>query len=231
MDASFRDARAGTERLEALSHVPRHRHREAYAALVLAGGYEEAGDSGRWRVSPGQVLVHDRLEAHQDHVGAAGCTLINVAITGDPPLPGLFRIDDPEAIVRLAETDGRAALSCLFAQARQAVPPLDDWPDLLARRLGDDESLSIGGWGEEMGLAAESVSRGFRRAYGVSPRRYRLEIRARRALNMIGDGRLGLAAIAQECGFADQPHLTRTLSWMTGRTPGQWREARVKSVQ
>jgi len=78
-----------------------------------------------------------------------------------------------------------------------------------------------------MGLAAESVSRGFRRAYGVTPRRYRLEARARRALGMIGDCRMSLAAIAQECGFADQPHLTRTLSSITGRTPGQW----VKSVQ
>jgi AraC-like DNA-binding protein len=231
MAASFRDARAGTERLDALGHVPRHRHREAYAAIVLAGGYEEAGDSGRWRVSSGQVLVHDRLEAHQDRVGARGCTLVNLAITGDPPIDGLFRIDDPDALVRLAETDKQAALSCLFAQVRQAVPPLGDWPDLLARRLGDEESFSIAGWAEAIGLAAASVSRGFRRAYGVSPRRYRLEIRARRALKMIEDRRQSLAAIAQECGFADQPHLTRTLSSITGRTPGQWREASIKSVQ
>jgi AraC-like DNA-binding protein len=227
MDARFRDARAGTERLEALGHVPRHRHREAYAAIVLAGGYEEAGDAGRWLVSPGQVLVHDRLEAHQDRVGGKGCTLVNVALPAGAPIAGLFRIDDPDTVVRLAETDLPAALSCLFAQPRQAVAPLDDWPDLLAHRLADNESLAIGGWAEEMGLAAESVSRGFRRAYGVTPRRYRLEIRARRALGMIEDGGQGLAAIAQDCGFADQPHLTRTLSSMTGRTPGQW----VKSVQ
>jgi AraC-like DNA-binding protein len=227
MDARFRDARAGTERLEALGHVPRHRHREAYAAIVLAGGYEEAGDGGRWRVSPGQVLVHRRLEAHQDRIGERGCTLVNVAMYAGPPIAGLFRIDDPDAVARLAETDLPAALSCLFGQARQAVAPLDDWPDLLARRLADDEVFSIGGWAEDAGLAAESVSRGFRRAYGVSPRRYRLELRARRALDMIGSGRRGLAAIAQECGFADQPHLTRTLSSVTGRTPGQW----VKSVQ
>jgi AraC-like DNA-binding protein len=231
MDARFRDARAGTERLEALGHVPRHRHREAYAAIVLAGGYEEAGDAGRWRVSSGQVLVHDRLEAHQDHVGAHGCTLVNVALPAHPPIAGLFRIDDPDAVVRLAETDVPAALSCLFLQARRAVPPLDDWPDLLARRLGEERQFSIADWAEAMGLAAGSVSRGFRRAYGVSPRRYRLELRARRALTMIDDDRLGLAAIAQECGFADQPHLTRTLSSVTGRTPGRWREARVKSVQ
>lgn len=231
MEGSFRNASAGTERLAARGHVPRHRHREAYAAIVLAGGYEEAGDTGRWLASPGQVLVHDRLDAHQDRVGARGCMLVNVAIEGDSPISGLFRIGDPDAVARLAASDARAASSCLFAQARHAVAPLDDWPDMLARRLGEDAPLSIGEWAEDMGLAAESVSRGFRRAYGISPRRYRLELRARRALGLIGDGRLGLAAIAQECGFADQPHLTRTLGGMTGRTPGQWRRSGVKSVQ
>lgn len=230
MDAGFRDARAGTERLEALGHIPRHRHREAYAVIVLAGGYEEAGDGGRWRVSPGQALVHRRLEAHQDRVGARGCTLVNLPIAGDPPVDGLFRIEDPDAVARLAERDGTAALSSLLGQAREAVPPLGDWPDLLARRLGGDGPFSIGDWADEMGLAPESVSRGFRRAYGVSPRRYRLELRARRAVAMIQAGRPSLAGIAQDCGFADQPHLTRTIFGMTGRTPGQWRR-QVNSVQ
>ena len=227
----FRDARFGIERLAARGHVPRHRHRRAYAAIVLAGGYQEAGDAGRWHVSPGDVLVHAGLEAHQDRVGAAGCTLINVELADDDLAGGLFRLADPDVIVRLAEYDGAAALSCLRDQARTSVTPLDDWPDLLARRLRDDETFSIGRWASDTGLAAESVSRGFRRAYGLSPRRYRLEARGRRALAMIQGGRAGLAAIAQECGFADQPHLTRTISEISGRPPGQWRRAEVNSVQ
>src|SRR3954454_2290915 len=125
MEALFHDARAGAERLEALGHVPRHRHRKAYAAIVLAGGYEEAGDGGRWRVSPGHVLVHGRLEAHQDHVGARGCTLLNLDIVGTPPIEGLFRIDDPDSVVRLAETDASAALCRLFTQAREGAEGLD----------------------------------------------------------------------------------------------------------
>jgi AraC-like DNA-binding protein len=144
---------------------------------------------------------------------------------------GLFRIADPDIIVRLAERDGPAALSALQDQARTAVAPLDDWPDLLARRLREDDIFSIGRWACEFGLAAESVSRGFRRAYGLSPRRYRLEARGRRALAMIRSGRAGLAAIAQDCGFADQPHLTRTISEISGLPPGQWLRAEVKSVQ
>ena len=36
--------------------LPRHRHAEGYVAVVIAGGYEEAGDTGRRRVSAGDVV-------------------------------------------------------------------------------------------------------------------------------------------------------------------------------
>jgi hypothetical protein len=39
--------------------MPRHRHLQRYAAIVLSGGYVEAGDAGRMRVRAGDVLVHD----------------------------------------------------------------------------------------------------------------------------------------------------------------------------
>jgi hypothetical protein len=35
------------------SALGRHVHEEAYAALVLSGGYEEAGDHGRFQVKAG----------------------------------------------------------------------------------------------------------------------------------------------------------------------------------
>jgi AraC-like DNA-binding protein len=231
MSAHFRDTSCGRETLAARGHVARHRHRQAYAAVILAGGYEEAGDAGRWRVSPGDVVVHDCFEAHQDHVGVRGCTLINLDLPPGVHVAGAFRIADPDMVGRLAERDPEDAVACLLAQERRPVPPIDDWPDRLARDLGGEDIESLGGWAEAMGLAAESVSRGFRRAYGVAPSRFRLELRTRRAVALIRAGKESLAAIAQECGFADQPHLTRSLSALTGRTPGQWREARVNWVQ
>jgi len=227
MSAHFRDANEGAEAIPARLHVVRHRHRRPYAAVVLAGNYEEAGDTGRWRVFPGDVLIHDSFEAHQDRIGAGGCALINLDMVSDLPVRGAFRIEDPDSVARLAERDREDALACLMDQKHVPVPPLDDWPDQLARDLGDEGFESLGAWAETMGLAAESVSRGFRRCYGVAPVRFRLELRARRALALIRAGGQGLAAIAQECGFADQPHLTRTLAALTGRTPRRWREAGV----
>ena len=231
MSGPFRSVGQGAERLPARAHLRRHRHLGAYAAIVLAGGYDEAGDLGRWRVSAGDVLIHGGMDAHQNHVGAAGTLLVNLPLMPDPPLRGAFRIRDADEIVRLARTDLPGALASLFSQAREEILPCRDWPDLLAERLGEADAPPIGAWAEQAGLAAESVTRGFARAYGVTPGRYRLELRARRAWAMIRAGEQGLAGIAQDCGFADQAHLTRTIARLTGRTPGRWRRAQVNSVQ
>lgn len=230
MAGSLRQVHRGLEALAPGAHVARHRHEGAYAAIVLAGGYEEAGDGGRWQVGPGDVLIHAGFAAHRDCVGARGCRLLNLPLSGPRPVDGAFAVDDPDAIVRLAEADTVEAEDMLFAQPRSPLPAQADWPDLLAARLDDLEPVRLGEWAAGMGLAAESVSRGFRRAYGVSPRRYRLEARLRHALRRL-DGEQGLAALAQDCGFADQAHLTRAVSRLTGRPPGRWRRARVNSVQ
>jgi hypothetical protein len=47
--------------------LPRHRHESGYLALVLSGGYEEAGDRGRFHVHAGNVVLHGAFEAHMDH--------------------------------------------------------------------------------------------------------------------------------------------------------------------
>jgi hypothetical protein len=48
--------------------IGRHVHTRAYAALVLSGCYEEAGDSGRHRVQAGNVVLHEAFEAHLDRI-------------------------------------------------------------------------------------------------------------------------------------------------------------------
>jgi AraC-like DNA-binding protein len=231
MAGAFRDVHGGLEMLAAGAHVTRHRHAGAYAAIVLSGGYEEAGDGGRWRVGPGDVLIHAGFAAHQDRVGDAGCRLLNLPLSGPLPADGAFALADPDAVVRLAERDVRDAEATLLAQPRVSLPTQADWPDLLAARLDRLEPVRLGEWAAQMGLAAESVSRGFRRIYGISPRLYRLEARVRHALRCLGSGAPGLAALALDCGFADQAHLTRAVSSLTGRPPGRWRGRQVNSVQ
>jgi AraC family transcriptional regulator len=62
-------------------------------------------------------------------------------------------------------------------------------------------------------------SRVFRRSVGVSPYRYIVYLRFRRAVDLIREGRLGLAEIAASTGFADQSHLSRWVRRVHGVSP------------
>ncbi|HEX3442096.1 MAG TPA: AraC family transcriptional regulator, partial [Pseudolabrys sp.] len=62
------------------------------------------------------------------------------------------------------------------------------------------------------GIAARSpfhFTRVFTQAVGLTPHRYVIHLRLRRAVELVRDGRLGLAEIAACTGFADQSHLSR----------------------
>lgn len=211
-------------------HLPRHRHANGYAALVLAGGYLESGDAGRFRVGAGDVLLHGRFEAHQDVFGSRGARLVDLPLAEAPGF-SFGTVDDADAIVRLAEKDAAAAARILFAQVRPSHGREKDWPDCLADDLRADRVDSLGSWASANGLRASSLSRGFRLAYGVSPQRYLFEARARRAAQRIVAGGEPLARIAAATGFADQPHMARAIRSICGVTPGTLRRHDAHCVQ
>lgn len=206
--------------------LARHRHAEGYVALVLAGSYVEAGDGARIRACPGDVILHDRYDAHRDDFSRAGATVLNLPLAGGIARYG--RVTDPDLIVRTAERDPAAAVALIADSmtAHESVPA--DWPDLLAQALCGDEEVALGDWADRIGIAPQSLSRGFRQAFGVSPKRYRLEQRTRAALRRLTGWTGSLAALAAETGFADQAHFTRAVSDMTGAPP---QRLKVQSVQ
>lgn len=211
----------------ASERLPRHRHAEPYVAVVLRGGYQEAGDEGRFAAQPGTVIVHGCWAAHLDRFGACGAEVLNLPTVAGLA-PGVGTIDDPEAVARMAERDPLAAAAHLRdGLSRHTVGPAD-WPDLLAEALRTDPDLALAPWARRMKLEPASVSRGFARAYGVSPKRFRLEARTRRAIAALADWHGSLADLAADQGFADQAHLTRSVGAMTGVPPAV---LRAKSVQ
>lgn len=213
-------------RHHATDRLARHRHAEAYVAVVLAGSYLEAGDTGRVRATVGTVIAHEPLSAHRDDFGAAGAVVLNFpAIEG---VAGAGVVADVDAVIRAAERDMREAGHMLARQFRPAAMSPDDWPDRLADALAGNPDLPISKWADATGLDPASVSRGFARAYGVTPKRFRLEARVRRAIRSLASWHGSLAALAAEHGFADQAHLARTVRAMTGVTP---QGLRAKSVQ
>lgn len=212
----------------AFDRMARHRHRHGYFALVLAGGYIEAGDRGRLRAEAGQAVIHGAYESHQNAFSGVGARVLNLPALGAELDATVGRVDDADAIARLAERDLGQAAELLRETFHASAVRLNDWPDLLAAALAAEPNLGLAEWAEAMGIAPESLSRGFRRAYGTSPKRYRLELRAIRALRLLPGWRGSIATLAAETGFADQAHLTRAIVALTGQAPHR---LRLKSVQ
>jgi AraC-like DNA-binding protein len=217
----------GIHHYNAGERMIRHRHVDGYVALILAGGYVEAGDAGRVRAEAGQVLVHRAYESHQNAFSIRGATVLNLPLVDDLDA-AIGKIDDADAVARLAERDPRGAAQMLSGAMHPLNTRLQDWPDQLAAALATEPDISLAEWAQRMRLAPQSLSRGFRCAYGITPKRYRVEQRALRAIRALRHWRGSLASLAAETGFADQAHLTRAVVMLTGVAPNR---LRVKSVQ
>lgn len=208
------------------SSLERHVHAEPYAALVLSGGYEEAGDHGRFFVNAGDAIFHDAFEAHLNHFLKQGAIVLNLRLapTGCYAT-GVGRVVDPDFVVRVAEKDRSAAADLLLSVAVRWTPQLADWPDELAAILMECPSLKLSEWGTEKGIAPWTISRGFAQVFGVSPEAFRARVRARKAWKAVQGTPVPLATIAAELGFADQAHMTRSVKELTGLPPQAWRSA------
>lgn len=221
----FAHVTSGREHWSPGERIARHRHREAYAAIVLAGGYEECGSGGRFRVNPGDVLIHPRFDAHLDRFSASGASILNLALPDAVPGFALGQIPDPDAIVRLAERDLIGASRLLGEQLRSIERPPMDWPDALARRLSSDPACRLDAWAREQRLSPETLSRGFGSLFGITPAAFRAEARTRRAVLLMGREEQNLAGIAAAAGFSDQAHMTRAVQALTGEPPSRLRRS------
>jgi AraC-like DNA-binding protein len=212
-------------RHEAGERLARHCHRHGFAAVVLKGGYVEAGDRGRHAVGAGDVLIHQAFESHLDSFAPRGAEVLILPFEAANDQAALAGVADADALARLAERDAEAAARLLeqtLAAARQGEA---DWPDILARTLRERPQTALSAWADAIGLRPESVSRGFRLAYGVTPAAYRATARARAAWLAVTSSDQALAEIAIDTGFADQSHMTRAVHSLTGHPPGSWRRA------
>ena len=76
----------------------------------------------------------------------------------------------------------------------------------------------------EAGLSRFELVRRFGEQNGVTPHAFQTNLRVDHARKLLAAG-MPPAAVAVECGFADQPHLTRVFKRAVGVSPGRYARA------
>ncbi|MBD0261389.1 MAG: helix-turn-helix transcriptional regulator [Tolypothrix sp. Co-bin9] len=70
-----------------------------------------------------------------------------------------------------------------------------------------------------LGISRYYFCRLFKRSTGLSPHQYLIQQRVERAKQLLLQGKMSIADIAQVCGFTHQSHLNRHFKRLTGVTP------------
>jgi AraC family transcriptional regulator len=83
------------------------------------------------------------------------------------------------------------------------------------------EPIEVAALAAIAGRSPFHFTRVFTQAVGLTPHRFVVHLRVRRAIELIRDGRSGLAEIAASTGFADQSHLSRWIRRVLGVSPTQ----------
>jgi transcriptional regulator GlxA family with amidase domain len=83
--------------------------------------------------------------------------------------------------------------------------------------------LSLDRLAAEARLSKDRFTRRFRASFGVAPSAYIARRRLARARALMIQTDAPLAAIALDCGFSDQAHLSRKFRAQAGEPPAGWR--------
>jgi AraC-like DNA-binding protein len=224
-------AAPGLFRYTAKQVLHRHRHDTAYAALVLSGSYVEAGDTGRHRVTQGDVIIHQSYESHLNRFPPHGAEVLVLPLRGSWRAPVIGRCNNLDFIVRLAERSPASAVNALKDRLKARQSTCEDWPDILAADLIADPALCIAHWARCNEMHPGSVSRGFSQQFGLTPAEFRYAARAHRAARAVAGGQTPLAEIALAAGFADQAHMCHAVRRLTGLSPTMLRRRTQASAQ
>jgi AraC family transcriptional regulator len=73
-------------------------------------------------------------------------------------------------------------------------------------------------------MSESHFSRSFKQSIGVAPYQYLMQQRVERAKQLLQKQEIPISAIALDCGFANQTHLTKIFRQITGMTPKAYRQ-------
>ncbi|MEV6626692.1 helix-turn-helix transcriptional regulator, partial [Amycolatopsis sp. NPDC051114] len=90
------------------------------------------------------------------------------------------------------------------------------------RMRGADGRVRVTDLAGEVGWSRRHLGERFRAELGLAPKQAARVLRFERAGRLLRQGHADLAALAVECGYYDQAHLTNEWRALAGCTPGTW---------
>ena len=236
--------RVGEVEMAATTRLAPHRHAWGQLCFVLEGRYDELWGGRPQRLTAGDLFYRPPGFTHANRFdGGVTTLLISVAPRRLVALAGA----GPHRLPPWTVGPLHREIEPLLGGARGDAGLLEDLASLLLSRVGEagdapapawllaaeavvrrrlDRPLGLGSVAGEVGVHRATLAAGVRRHRGCTFGELVRRARVRHAADLLRHGDRPLADVALECGFADQPHLTRTFRRMTGTTPARFRTSK-----
>ncbi len=235
------------------SRIDRHAHKQASLSLIVGGRYHEHIQGRGSNHEAGHMLYCPAHEEHAQAFADAGARQAQITPTADcldflgeafDLSAASFRAGEHFSILgrRMAaelHRDDRFSALALEALALEAVTMFarstvaqDQAPRWLAAvhdfvRTHSRRAFTIDDVARAVGCRPEDIEPAVRTHYRLSLAGLARHCRLEDAARMLAADEAGISAIALDCGFCDQAHLTRTFKAAYGLTPGAFRRTKA----
>ena len=223
--------------------LARHAHDSLQLCVVLEGEFVEVFDAACFECVPSTLIVRPPLAVHHDVFRAASVRTLLIELRGGSarfaPLfevaraPLVLPADAREVVRELRASDLAARIALEGVVLRLAAQAMRSWAAPGAatriaeakRRLEEvlPRRIDTGTLAAELDVSRSHLFDTFRRVEGCTIGEYVTRRRVEQACELLAGSNAPLSAIADACGFADQPHFTRVFRRETGETPMQFR--------
>ena len=168
--------------------------------------------------------------------------VINILCTDDFQVasPEAFELHSPDTYLKdyerlrelffLKNHDARCMsilyrmISEITTEYLQEYPVLDAAMDFLEKHYSDPD-LTNAVIASHLHISEVYFRKLFKNRYGTTPRQYILELRFRKARQLLGEHRSSVGEIAEECGFSSIYHFCRAFRQAAGVSPTEYGKA------
>jgi AraC-like DNA-binding protein len=227
------------------ARVPEHAHDWPVLSLFVIGSYSNRTETGSAFISGPSAILYEAGVYHENVVGPEGFEQIEVEF--DPAWLGRAFLP---RIPMLRYTGGRVA-AATRALARACSKPLTeaqllaslrtflelvgsesrlktpDWVDEITRRLRGNPTLRIAELARDVGRHPSWLGSAYTHTTGEGILEAAARFRVERAARLLRETEMSCITIADDAGFCDQSHMTRTFRRVLGRPPSAVRAERL----